>query len=257
MQRHIRTASALRLDVIHGSAHLDGVAFRQDSEAQSQILRELTDLGVDSIHIAPGRHAPRAPGALGIPLAAEGRADRRADRRAADGAPDSAHQPRPARAARHALEDRAVARRADRAARSVVRAVTRADRAHVRRRDVGQGRRPRDDPRRRHAADSEGRGEQRRARPDPGGEALREPDLLPFGERRDAQPADRQTDRVRPRGDRGARRSGAPARHRQDPHPARDSQEAERARQARAQDDGGAHDATAPRSWWKWRGCGR
>jgi putative nucleotidyltransferase with HDIG domain len=54
VQRHIRTASALRLDVIHGSAHLDGVVFRQDSEAQSQILRELTDLGVDSIHIAPG-----------------------------------------------------------------------------------------------------------------------------------------------------------------------------------------------------------
>jgi putative nucleotidyltransferase with HDIG domain len=54
VQRHIRTASALRLDVIHGSAHLDGVPFRQDSESQSQILRELTDLGVDSIHISRG-----------------------------------------------------------------------------------------------------------------------------------------------------------------------------------------------------------
>jgi hypothetical protein len=54
VQRHLRTAAALRLDVIHGSAHLDGVVFRQDSEAQAQILRELTDLGVDSIHIAPG-----------------------------------------------------------------------------------------------------------------------------------------------------------------------------------------------------------
>jgi putative nucleotidyltransferase with HDIG domain len=51
VQRHIQTASALRLDVIHGLAHLDGVPFRQDSEAQAQILRELTDLGVDSIHI--------------------------------------------------------------------------------------------------------------------------------------------------------------------------------------------------------------
>jgi putative nucleotidyltransferase with HDIG domain len=54
VQRHIQSASALRLDVIHGSAHLDGVPFRQDSEAQAQILRELTDLGVDSIHIRAG-----------------------------------------------------------------------------------------------------------------------------------------------------------------------------------------------------------
>jgi putative nucleotidyltransferase with HDIG domain len=54
VQRHIRGAAALRLDVIHGSAHLDGVPFRQDSETQAQILRELTDLGIDSIHIASG-----------------------------------------------------------------------------------------------------------------------------------------------------------------------------------------------------------
>jgi putative nucleotidyltransferase with HDIG domain len=54
VQRHIRIAAELRLDVIHGSAHLDGVPFRQDSEAQTQILRELTDLGVDSIHIRSG-----------------------------------------------------------------------------------------------------------------------------------------------------------------------------------------------------------
>ena len=72
VQRHIRTATALRIDVIHGSAHLDGVPFRQDSETQSQILRELTDLGIDSIHILPGRGAVGAAGALGIPLAAQG-----------------------------------------------------------------------------------------------------------------------------------------------------------------------------------------
>ena len=54
VQRHIRSATTLRIDVIHGSAHLDGVPFRQDSEAQSQILRELTDLGIDSIHFGPG-----------------------------------------------------------------------------------------------------------------------------------------------------------------------------------------------------------
>jgi putative nucleotidyltransferase with HDIG domain len=58
VQRHIRTATALRIDVIHGSAHLDGVPFRQDSETQAQILRELTDLGIDSIHIGPGVTRP-------------------------------------------------------------------------------------------------------------------------------------------------------------------------------------------------------
>ena len=54
VQRHLCDHDALRLDVIHGSAHLHGVPFRQDSEAQAQILRELTDLGVDSIHIRQG-----------------------------------------------------------------------------------------------------------------------------------------------------------------------------------------------------------
>ena len=54
VQRHIRGTAALRLDVIHGSALLDGIPFRQDSETQAQILRELTDLGIDSIHIAAG-----------------------------------------------------------------------------------------------------------------------------------------------------------------------------------------------------------
>ena len=54
VQRHIHAAASLRLDVIHGAAHLDGVPFRQDSESQAQILRELTDLGIDSIHIHHG-----------------------------------------------------------------------------------------------------------------------------------------------------------------------------------------------------------
>jgi putative nucleotidyltransferase with HDIG domain len=54
VQQHIHATAALRLDVIHGAAHLDGVPFRQDSDAQAQILRELTDLGVDSIHIQHG-----------------------------------------------------------------------------------------------------------------------------------------------------------------------------------------------------------
>jgi putative nucleotidyltransferase with HDIG domain len=54
VQRHLGDAPALRLDVIHGVAHVDGVSFRPDSDTQAQILRELTDLGVDSLHFRPG-----------------------------------------------------------------------------------------------------------------------------------------------------------------------------------------------------------
>jgi putative nucleotidyltransferase with HDIG domain len=54
VQQHLRDASTLRLDVIHGTAHLDGVSFRNESDTQAHILNELTDLGIDSIHIAPG-----------------------------------------------------------------------------------------------------------------------------------------------------------------------------------------------------------
>jgi putative nucleotidyltransferase with HDIG domain len=54
VQRHLRDAAVLRLDVIHGVAHVDGVSFRHDSDTQTQILRELTDLGVDSLHFHPG-----------------------------------------------------------------------------------------------------------------------------------------------------------------------------------------------------------
>ena len=55
VQRHIRASAALRIGtVIHGSAHLDGIPFRQDSDMQAQMLRELTDLGIDSIHFGPG-----------------------------------------------------------------------------------------------------------------------------------------------------------------------------------------------------------
>jgi putative nucleotidyltransferase with HDIG domain len=62
VQRHLRATPTLRLDVIHGSAHLDGISFRSESETQSQIVRELTDLGIDSIHIRRGvtRHELQA-----------------------------------------------------------------------------------------------------------------------------------------------------------------------------------------------------
>jgi putative nucleotidyltransferase with HDIG domain len=52
IRRQIGDGSTLRLDVIHGQPHIDGVAFRSEGESHAQVLRELTDLGVDSIHIS-------------------------------------------------------------------------------------------------------------------------------------------------------------------------------------------------------------
>jgi putative nucleotidyltransferase with HDIG domain len=40
--------------VIHGDAHLDGLSFRHDSDANARIIRELSDLGIDSVHISRG-----------------------------------------------------------------------------------------------------------------------------------------------------------------------------------------------------------
>jgi putative nucleotidyltransferase with HDIG domain len=87
VQQHLRDSSALKLDVIHGTAHLDGVSFRSESDTQAHILSELTDLGIDSIHISPGvsreeLHAlaeylwhlkePPSGGAIDVQLAARG-----------------------------------------------------------------------------------------------------------------------------------------------------------------------------------------
>ncbi|HEY7055188.1 MAG TPA: HD domain-containing phosphohydrolase [Vicinamibacterales bacterium] len=54
LKRHLREGSPLRLDVIHGQPHVDGVLFRAENESNLQVLRDLSELGVDSIHIAPG-----------------------------------------------------------------------------------------------------------------------------------------------------------------------------------------------------------
>ena len=54
VQRHLRHSEVLRLDVIHGDAHLDGFSFRHDSEANTRIIKELTALGIDSVHISRG-----------------------------------------------------------------------------------------------------------------------------------------------------------------------------------------------------------
>ena len=54
VQRHLRNSPVLRLDIIQGDAHLDGLSFRQDSDSNSRIIAELSGLGVDSVHISNG-----------------------------------------------------------------------------------------------------------------------------------------------------------------------------------------------------------
>lgn len=54
VQRHLEGYPSLQLDIIHGDVHLDGVSFRQDNDTQAQVVRELGELGVDSIHIRRG-----------------------------------------------------------------------------------------------------------------------------------------------------------------------------------------------------------
>jgi putative nucleotidyltransferase with HDIG domain len=54
IQRHLKQTDVLRIDVIHGDAHLDGLSFRHDSDSNSRIIQELSALGIDSIHITRG-----------------------------------------------------------------------------------------------------------------------------------------------------------------------------------------------------------
>lgn len=51
---HLRNGPVLQIDVIHGDVHLGGVSFGRDQQANAQAIRELADLGIDSIHIREG-----------------------------------------------------------------------------------------------------------------------------------------------------------------------------------------------------------
>jgi len=51
---HLRIGPLLQIDVIHGDVLLDGVSFGRDQQANAQAIRELSDLGIDSIHIREG-----------------------------------------------------------------------------------------------------------------------------------------------------------------------------------------------------------
>jgi putative nucleotidyltransferase with HDIG domain len=49
--RHFRGAHEARIDVIHDEIFLDGVSFNRDMQAHAAIIKELIDLGVNSIYI--------------------------------------------------------------------------------------------------------------------------------------------------------------------------------------------------------------
>jgi putative nucleotidyltransferase with HDIG domain len=54
VRHHLRAAPALRIDVIHDALHLDGVSFGRHDQANAQVIRELSELGINSIHISEG-----------------------------------------------------------------------------------------------------------------------------------------------------------------------------------------------------------
>jgi putative nucleotidyltransferase with HDIG domain len=51
---HLRLSPELRIDVIRGSVHLGGVAWDGDDQPAQQVVRELSDMGVDSLYIREG-----------------------------------------------------------------------------------------------------------------------------------------------------------------------------------------------------------
>jgi putative nucleotidyltransferase with HDIG domain len=54
VQTYLRDVPTLCIDVIHGLPHVDGLAFRPDGESPADAVRELTALGIDSVHIRAG-----------------------------------------------------------------------------------------------------------------------------------------------------------------------------------------------------------
>src|ERR1700680_1506917 len=51
---HLRGTPELRIDIIHGNVYVDGVSFTRDTQSHTSIIKELSDLGVDSIYIREG-----------------------------------------------------------------------------------------------------------------------------------------------------------------------------------------------------------
>jgi putative nucleotidyltransferase with HDIG domain len=54
IQLHLKVDPTLRIDIIRGDVFLDGVSFGRDDPASAQVVRELGELGIDSIHVREG-----------------------------------------------------------------------------------------------------------------------------------------------------------------------------------------------------------
>ncbi|MFB3853815.1 MAG: HD-GYP domain-containing protein [Vicinamibacterales bacterium] len=54
VQRHLQDSPALRIDFIRGDIYLDGEAFRFEASLAPEIVAEMIELGIHSIHIHPG-----------------------------------------------------------------------------------------------------------------------------------------------------------------------------------------------------------
>jgi len=50
----LRDGSEVRIDVIHGNVHVDGVSFNRDAQSHTAGVRDLSELGIDSVHIRKG-----------------------------------------------------------------------------------------------------------------------------------------------------------------------------------------------------------
>lgn len=54
VRHHLATSAPLQLNIVHDEVHLNGESFGREHHGNAQILRELNDLGVQSIHIHEG-----------------------------------------------------------------------------------------------------------------------------------------------------------------------------------------------------------
>jgi HD-GYP domain-containing protein (c-di-GMP phosphodiesterase class II) len=54
MLERLETSDAIRIDIVEGRAHADGIPFHQPSGAHQALLDEMTQLDLDSIRIRPG-----------------------------------------------------------------------------------------------------------------------------------------------------------------------------------------------------------
>lgn len=54
LQQRLTYVPSVRLDVIEGEAHLDGVAYRLESQSNPQVVHDFVETGIDSVHVERG-----------------------------------------------------------------------------------------------------------------------------------------------------------------------------------------------------------